>query len=187
MLCSFSCAQLFATLWTVASQSPPSIGLSRQEYKSGLLCPPPGDLPVPGIEPPSLTSPLAGGFSTTSATWEARQSQEGPLVIVQGESHSHGLKLKLVTVNIHSSAHCVSLAILYTPQGGGSPTDGPEQPCLTSENMVQSCEEAPQRLRRPPCPGGPQTPLEHRTQPNKVDSHSPGSSPRCTHLEEQSQ
>ena len=37
-----------------------------------LLCPPPGDLPNPGIKPTSLTSPaLAGGFFTTSTTWEA--------------------------------------------------------------------------------------------------------------------
>ena len=35
-------------------------------------CPPPGDLSNPEIEPTSLTSPaLAGGFFTTSATWEA--------------------------------------------------------------------------------------------------------------------
>ena len=46
---------------------------SRQEYWSGLPCPPPGDLPDPGTEPVSLLSPaLAGGFFTTSATWEAR-------------------------------------------------------------------------------------------------------------------
>ena len=33
-------------------------------------CPPPGDLPYPGIEPASLMSPaLAGKFFTTSATW----------------------------------------------------------------------------------------------------------------------
>ena len=38
----------------------------------GLLCPPPGDLPDSGIEFASLTSPaLAGGFFTTSTTWEA--------------------------------------------------------------------------------------------------------------------
>ena len=36
--------------------------------------PPLGDLPDPGIKPASLTSPtLAGGFFTTSATWEAHQ------------------------------------------------------------------------------------------------------------------
>jgi len=44
---------------------------SRQEYWSGLPCRPPGDLPNPGTEPVSFMSPaLAGGFFTTSATWE---------------------------------------------------------------------------------------------------------------------
>ena len=42
------------TLFTVAHQAPPSIGLSRQEYWSGLPFPSPGDLPNPGIEPRSL-------------------------------------------------------------------------------------------------------------------------------------
>ena len=59
-----------ATLWTVACQALLSMGFSRQEYWSGLPCSPPGDLPNPGIEPISLTSPaLAGGFLTTSTTW----------------------------------------------------------------------------------------------------------------------
>ena len=49
----FNCVQLFATLWTVVHQAPLSMGFSRQEYWSGLLCPPPGDLPDPGIEPGS--------------------------------------------------------------------------------------------------------------------------------------
>ena len=41
----------------------------------GLPCPSPGDLPNPGIEPTSLMSPaLAGGFFTTSATWEPQKS-----------------------------------------------------------------------------------------------------------------
>jgi len=48
------------------------MGFSRQEYWRGWPCPPPGDLPHPGIEPKSLTSPaLAGGLFTTSAPWEA--------------------------------------------------------------------------------------------------------------------
>ena len=46
-----------ATPRTVACQAPLSMGFSRQEYWSGLPCPPPGDLPTPGIEPLSLTSP----------------------------------------------------------------------------------------------------------------------------------
>ena len=37
-------------LRTVASQAPLSMGFSRQEYRSGLPCPPPGDLPDLGIE-----------------------------------------------------------------------------------------------------------------------------------------
>ena len=60
------------TLWTVAHQGPLSMGFFGQGYWSGLPCPPPGDLPDPGIELASLMSPaLAGGFFTTSATWEA--------------------------------------------------------------------------------------------------------------------
>ena len=61
------------TLWTVALQVPLSMGFPRQEYWSGLSCPPPGDLPDPRVEPSSLLSPaLADGLFTTSATWEAQ-------------------------------------------------------------------------------------------------------------------
>ena len=42
---------LFATLWTAACPAPLSMGFSRQEYRSGLPCLPPGDLPDSGIEP----------------------------------------------------------------------------------------------------------------------------------------
>ena len=50
---SLSHVRLFATLWTVAHQSPPSMGFSRQEYRSWLPFPSPGDLPDSGIEPRS--------------------------------------------------------------------------------------------------------------------------------------
>ena len=46
--------QLFATPWTAARQAPLSMEFSRQEYRSGLPFPFPGDLPNPGIEPGSL-------------------------------------------------------------------------------------------------------------------------------------
>ena len=53
-------------------QSLLSMGFSRQEYWSGLPCPLPGYLPNLGIKPVSLMFPaLAGGFFTTSTTWEA--------------------------------------------------------------------------------------------------------------------
>ena len=47
---SLSCVRLFETPWTIACQAPLSMGFSRQEYCSGLPCPPPGDLPNPGIK-----------------------------------------------------------------------------------------------------------------------------------------
>ena len=45
--------QLSVTPWTVAHQAPHPWGFSRQEYSSGLPCPPPGDLHNPGIKPRS--------------------------------------------------------------------------------------------------------------------------------------
>ena len=61
-----------ATPWTVARQAPLSTGFSRQQYWSGLPCPPPGDLPDLGIKFLSLTSPaLANRFFANCATWEA--------------------------------------------------------------------------------------------------------------------
>ena len=46
-------------------QAPLSMGISRQEYWSGLPCPPPGDPPHPRIEPASHMSP-----TLASATWK---------------------------------------------------------------------------------------------------------------------
>ena len=52
----------FASPWAVAYQAPLSMGFFGQEYWSGLLCPPPGDPPGPGIKPNPLA--LAGRFFT---------------------------------------------------------------------------------------------------------------------------
>ena len=72
VLSCFSCVQLFVTSWTIAHRAPLSMGFSRQEYWGGSSCPPPGNLPDPGIEPESFTSPaLAGRLFTTSTTWES--------------------------------------------------------------------------------------------------------------------
>ena len=60
VLSCFSCVQVFVTPWSAAHQSSLSMEFSRQEYWSGLLCPPSGDLPNPGIEPVSLTSASIG-------------------------------------------------------------------------------------------------------------------------------
>ena len=92
------CVQLFAISWTGAHQAPLSMTFSRQEYWSGLPCPPPGDLPNPGTEPSSLASPaLAGGFFATvptgfTITYESAhsegqdQNQEAEVTWNQGEN-----------------------------------------------------------------------------------------------------
>ena len=68
----FSHVWLFATVWTVAHQAPPSMGFSRQDYWSGLPFSPAGDLPELGFEPVSFASPaIAGPFFTTTTTEEA--------------------------------------------------------------------------------------------------------------------
>ena len=62
-LSRFRHAQLCAMLWSIARQAPLSMGFFRQEYWSGLPCPPTGDLPDSGIKPASLIAPaLAGMF-----------------------------------------------------------------------------------------------------------------------------
>ena len=66
VLSSFSRVRLFATPWTAPGQAPLSMGFFSQESWSGLPCPPPGDLPSPGVKPASVASPaLAGKFFTT--------------------------------------------------------------------------------------------------------------------------
>ena len=68
-------AKLFQSCPTLCGPMSPAgssvHGFCRQEKRSGLPCPSPGDLPDPGIEPPPLMFPaLAGEFFTTSTTWE---------------------------------------------------------------------------------------------------------------------
>ena len=53
MLSLISHVRLCVTPWTIVCKAPLSMGFSRQEYWSGLPCPPPGDLPDTGIEPGS--------------------------------------------------------------------------------------------------------------------------------------
>ena len=52
---------LFVTPWSVAHQAPLSMGFFKQEYWSGFPCPPSEEIPNPGIEPETLTSPALAG------------------------------------------------------------------------------------------------------------------------------
>ena len=72
------------SLWSIAYETPVSMGFVRQEYRSRLTCPPPVDLSNPGIKPGSLRSPtLAGGFFTISAFGECKRCFLGQFFIVE--------------------------------------------------------------------------------------------------------
>ena len=72
VLSCFIHVRLFAIPWTIACQSPLSMGFSRQEYWSGLLCPPPGDLPKPGIKTACLYLLHWQKRFTNSTNWNSK-------------------------------------------------------------------------------------------------------------------
>ena len=66
---SCSATSVLSDSWSAAHQTPLSVGLSRQEYWSGLSCPPPGDLLDPEIEPVSPASPVLQVDSLPLTHW----------------------------------------------------------------------------------------------------------------------
>ena len=78
MLSHFTWVTLFVTPWTVACQAPLSMGFSKQEYRSGLPFPPPGELLDPGIEP---SSPVSSALQADSLPVE--QFREAHLNVPQ--------------------------------------------------------------------------------------------------------
>ena len=71
---SCPCQSVFATPWTIAHQSPLSMGFSRQEYWRGLSCPPPGESSQP--RDGTQDSCIAGGFFTVQTAREALTTAE---------------------------------------------------------------------------------------------------------------
>ena len=87
VLSPFSHVGLFVIPWTVACQALLSMGFPRQEFWSGLPCPPPGDLPDPGIEP---ASPALQADSLPLSHQGSPFIQVNPgLITVQGTKISH--------------------------------------------------------------------------------------------------
>ena len=76
VLSHFGRVQPCVTPWTAAHPAPLSMGVSRQEYWSGLPCPPAGDLPNPGAESTSLMSP-ALAVSSSSLVPPGKPVQHG--------------------------------------------------------------------------------------------------------------
>ena len=85
---SLSRVWLFVTPWTVAHQASLSMGFPRQEYWSGLPCPPPGDLPDPGIIPraPALQADSLlsepPGKHVILGLWGTSLGQPAPLIFI---------------------------------------------------------------------------------------------------------
>ena len=103
------CVRLFAGSWTAACQAPLSMGFSRQEYQSGLPCPPPGDLSNPGSE---LRSPALQADSLLSEPpRKPKNSGVGSLPLLQGNFLSQESNFDLL--------HCRQ--ILYQLSYPGSP------------------------------------------------------------------
>ena len=82
VLCCFSHVWHFVTPRTVAHQALLSMGFSRQEYWSGLLCPPPGDLPNRGIKPRSPT--LQADSLPAQPLGKPKNTGVGSLSLLQG-------------------------------------------------------------------------------------------------------
>ena len=104
-------------------QAPLSMGFSRPEYWSGLPCPPPWDLPNPGIEPMVLRSPaLADRLFTTSSTWKAitkrstRQNSREFCIILQNYLKPPYLHLHLIK-NLCSNRLILLYCVLTEAQG----------------------------------------------------------------------
>ena len=68
MLSHYPCPTLCNHMM-VAHQAPLSMGFSRQEYCSGLPCPPPWDLPNPGVQPTPLAAPALQGDALPLSHW----------------------------------------------------------------------------------------------------------------------
>ena len=90
---SLSRVRLFATPQNIALQVPLFMGFSRQEYWSGLPCPPPGDLPNPGIKPRSPA--LQADSLPAEPQGKPKNTGAGSLSLLQGifltQKLNHGL------------------------------------------------------------------------------------------------
>ena len=105
MLSRISRVQLFATPWTVARQVPLSMGFSKQEYWSGLPCPPPGDPPDLGIEPRSH-------YVSCLGMWVPRDPTKDNLHI----HHQQHAELGPIAYSPLPQASCITQALMKNAQ-----------------------------------------------------------------------
>ena len=123
VLSRFSCVQLFVTLWTIARQTSLSMGFSRQEYWSGLPCPPPGDLPNPGIEPRSHS--LQADSIQSEPPGKPMNTRVGSLIPSPGKLHNPGiepgssaLQMDSLSAELPGKCKCYFLQLLFQRMAG---------------------------------------------------------------------
>ena len=109
-------SESFATPWSVAWQTPLSMGFPGQEYWSGLPFPLLGNLPNPGIEP--MSPELAGGFFTAEAPGKPSFSRLGltKLRSLFQKSYSDWLDVYYVFPHIQYTSDRIEV---YTKTEGG--------------------------------------------------------------------
>ena len=141
MLSHFSHVWLFVTPrppWTVARQAPLSMGFSRQEYWSGMPCPPSGDLPNPGIKPYSPVAPavqvdslpLSHQGSTLESPYKWPQMEEAVHLLSQWASMR--FLSVLISFPQHQAGH------------GDVPPDPPWRPAFWVHNHFRvQCVKGP--------------------------------------------
>ena len=174
-MCACSVASVvsdcFVTPWTVAPQAAPSMGFSRQGYWSRLPCPPPGDLPDPGIELSSLKSAaLAGGLFTTweAPRWVPREALTWPVSWWETQtrrgkrapgSQSQGVGRRCCRLRVNEGEAAArsreegvgAPPLLYRParpsNGDVWPPELPENPVLLlpSTQFVAPCSDRPSK------------------------------------------
>ena len=89
-----------------AYQAGVSMGYLSQEYWSGHLFPPPGDLPDSGIKPTSLAPPaLVSRFFIHWANWETHRSK------LQNGAVTAGCSVVKISQGKYKQRHCVSVGV----------------------------------------------------------------------------
>ena len=121
-----------ASLWTVAPHSYLSLRFPRQEYWNALPCPSPGDLPDPGAEPISLTSPALAGslilvppgkllfrWESTFVACRLSADWERPITLGRaiGFSQSFDLSVKLIQKHLHRNTQQNIWTNIWAPHG----------------------------------------------------------------------
>ena len=150
----FSCVQLFVILWTVACQAPLLMGFSRQGYWSGLPCPPPGDLPDPGI---TSASPVSPELQADSLHWVTGEAAVYPQSLKIQDSYYNIVYLYQLIISIilavcllHSKYLCRFLEIRQQPNWI-QPLPSWYRHSRTSETYVKWCQKLQQEKGNNKC------------------------------------